>query len=164
MRHECGILTPLQAGGVPKLVSLLTAGPDSEITEYAAAALGNLAAGGHALKDAIRGVRLMDLATCPNEREGWQNKKSSDSLQESCHQELGDMGRKGGGACSFTVTPKSILGMDPSLLCDKLSMTYSMPGVSSLLSLMYPSQPPLEGRARKGLSNRASASFLFPDL
>ena len=46
----------MQAGGIPQLVKLLSAGPDSEITEYAAAALGNLAAGGHALKDAIRGV------------------------------------------------------------------------------------------------------------
>ena len=35
-----------QAGGVPQLISLLSAGPDSEITEYAAAALGNLGAGG----------------------------------------------------------------------------------------------------------------------
>jgi len=54
--RESDRIAILKAGGVPKLVSLLTAGPDSEITEYAAAALGNLAAGGHALKDAIRGA------------------------------------------------------------------------------------------------------------
>ena len=50
-----------QAGGIPLLVRLLDAGPDSEVTEYAAAALGNLAAGGHELKDAIRGVRSVIL-------------------------------------------------------------------------------------------------------
>ena len=59
MKKPCG---GLQAGGVPQLISLLSAGPDSEITEYAAAALGNLAAGGHALKDAMRLVGLIAFA------------------------------------------------------------------------------------------------------
>ena len=58
----------LQAGGVPQLVGLLSAGLDSEITEYAAAALGNLAAGGHALKDAMREVSLAAIALFPNGR------------------------------------------------------------------------------------------------
>lgn len=53
------MITPFQAGGIPQLVGLLTAGPESEITEYAAAALGNLAAGGHALKDDIRAVSFL---------------------------------------------------------------------------------------------------------
>ena len=47
---------------MPQLISLLSAGPDSEITEYAAAALGNLAAGGHALKDAMRVVGFFAFA------------------------------------------------------------------------------------------------------
>lgn len=47
----------LKAGGVPHLVALLRQGPYSEHTEYAAAVLGNLAAGGQALKDAIREAR-----------------------------------------------------------------------------------------------------------
>lgn len=46
----------LKAGGVPHLVALLRGGPYSEYTEYAAAVLGNLAAGGQPLKDAIREV------------------------------------------------------------------------------------------------------------
>ncbi|BDA42755.1 probable vacuolar protein 8 at N-terminal half [Coccomyxa sp. Obi] len=44
----------LRSGGIPHLVALLRQGPDSEYTEYAAAVLGNLAAGGQPLKDAIR--------------------------------------------------------------------------------------------------------------
>eukprot|EP00210_Caulerpa_lentillifera_P004799 g4581.t1 len=44
----------LRAGGIEPLVELLSSGPESEITEYAAAALGNLAAGSQRLKDAIR--------------------------------------------------------------------------------------------------------------
>ncbi len=48
----------LRAGGIPHLVALLRQGPDSEYTEYAAAVLGNLAAGGQPLKDAIREVPL----------------------------------------------------------------------------------------------------------
>ena len=46
-----------RAGGFPVLVALLGSGPSSELTEYSVAVLGNLAAGGHALKDAIRDVR-----------------------------------------------------------------------------------------------------------
>ena len=46
----------LLAGGVPCLAALLNVGPDSEVTQCALAALGNLAAGGQLLKDAIREV------------------------------------------------------------------------------------------------------------
>lgn len=46
----------LLAGGIPLLVGFLAAGPATEITEYAAAALGNLAAGSQHIKDAIRKV------------------------------------------------------------------------------------------------------------
>lgn len=41
---------------MPLLVNLLSAGPESEVTEFAAAALGNLAAGRQVFKDAIREV------------------------------------------------------------------------------------------------------------
>lgn len=46
----------VKAGGLPHLVSLLRQGPYSEYAEYAAALLGNMAAGGQAIKDAIREV------------------------------------------------------------------------------------------------------------
>ena len=42
------------AGGIQHLVALLEAGPSMEVLEYAAAALGNLAAGGQQIKDAMR--------------------------------------------------------------------------------------------------------------
>lgn len=68
--HHSAVLS-VQAGGIPQLVRLLSAGPDSEITEYAAAALGNLAAGGHALKDAIRGVSKAAACNIQVYRNSW---------------------------------------------------------------------------------------------
>ena len=41
---------------MPLLVNLLSAEPESEVTEFASAALGNLAAGGQVFKDALREV------------------------------------------------------------------------------------------------------------
>lgn len=58
-------LTPLQAGGVDRLVQLLAAGPEDEIPEFAAAAVGNLAAGSHIMKDAIREVLQYSSTACP---------------------------------------------------------------------------------------------------
>jgi hypothetical protein len=48
---------PQAAGGLAPLVALLAAPAGSEAAESAAAAIGNLAAGGQALKDALREVR-----------------------------------------------------------------------------------------------------------
>lgn len=45
------------ASGLLPLVALLSAPAESEAAEFAAAAIGNLAAGGQALKDALRQVR-----------------------------------------------------------------------------------------------------------
>lgn len=45
------------ASGLLPLVALLSAPADSEAAEFATAAIGNLAAGGQALKDALRQVR-----------------------------------------------------------------------------------------------------------
>lgn len=53
-----------KAGGVEMLVQLLAAGPKVEITEFAAALLGSLAAGGHILKDSIREVSYHLLKAC----------------------------------------------------------------------------------------------------
>ena len=57
LRREADRVAIQRAGGFPVLVALLGSGPASELTEYAVAVLGNLAAGGHALKDALRDVR-----------------------------------------------------------------------------------------------------------
>ena len=48
-----------KAGAIPALVSHLGFGPDSELAEFAAAVLGNLAAGGQPLKSAIREAGLL---------------------------------------------------------------------------------------------------------
>lgn len=53
----------VRAGGLPHLVGLLRKGPYSEHSEYAAALLGNMAAGGQAIKDAIREVTIAHLYT-----------------------------------------------------------------------------------------------------
>ncbi len=45
------------ASGLLPLVALLSAPAESEAAEFAAAAVGNLAAGGQALKDALRQVQ-----------------------------------------------------------------------------------------------------------
>ena len=57
VRREADRAAIQRAGGFPVLVGLLGSGPAAELTEYAVAVLGNLAAGGHALKDALRDVR-----------------------------------------------------------------------------------------------------------
>ncbi len=60
--REVDRLAILRANGIPKLVDLIRAGPKCEVTEYAAAALGNLAAGGQILKNAIREVLALQPA------------------------------------------------------------------------------------------------------
>jgi hypothetical protein len=53
----------MRAGGIPYLVALLGQGPQSEHTEYAAAVLGNMAAGSQAIKTAIREAGPQPLLT-----------------------------------------------------------------------------------------------------
>ena len=64
LHREADRVAIQQAGGFPVLVALLGFGPTSELTEYSVAVLGNLAAGGHALKDAIRDVRPPCVQLC----------------------------------------------------------------------------------------------------